>query len=372
MSDFPKPPPSFDKSPVLLLQGGGALGSYQAGLFEALAASAYVPDWVVGVSIGAINAAIIAGNAPGDRVGRLRSFWEEVTAPSAWWPAGLGAALAYWQQQSSAVASLAFGQPGFFAPRPPAEWLAPDPPTSYYDTTPLHRTLEELVDFERINAGTMRLSVGAVEVASGRLRVFDSRETAIGPLHIMASSAMPPGFPPIEIDGVAYWDGGLAATTPLAQVLGDRPSRNRLIFQIDLFEAEGELPAALDDVAEREKDIRAAGRTRAETAALRERLELRHAIEALRRQMPADLAGRAAVKRLLGLGRAGEVDIVNLVYRPTAAQGAAKDYAFGRAAMEAQWQAGLVDGARALRASPWLTAKAAELGVRVFDIGAAP
>ena len=195
----PSRPASYDKKVGLVLQGGGALGSYQAGVYEALAFSEYMPDWVAGISIGAINAAIIAGNAPKDRVYRLRSFWEEITAPTKLWPQATGA-LAAWQRWTSAVMAIAFGQPGFFSPAQP--WYPTDKRISYYSTSALKATLERLVDFDRINAGKeMRLSVGAVNVETGDFTYFDSREMTIGVEHVMASGALPPGFPPIEIDG---------------------------------------------------------------------------------------------------------------------------------------------------------------------------
>jgi NTE family protein len=234
----PPRPASYDKKVALVLQGGGALGSYQAGVFEALSASDYPPDWVAGISIGAVNAAIIAGNPPERRVARLRQFWEGITAPPAWWPAWLNGVLgAGWgdHRQAAAATALLFGQPGFFAPRPPTEWLFGPAPTSLYDTAALKGTLESLVDFDRINAREVRFSVGAVNVRTGDLAYFDNAEIAIRPEHVMASSALPPGFPAVEIDGEHYWDGGLVSNTPLQYVLNYVPRRSRLIFQVDLF-----------------------------------------------------------------------------------------------------------------------------------------
>ena len=200
MSDS-RPPPrpaSYDKEVGLVLQGGGALGSYQAGVYEALASSPYLPDWVAGISIGAINAALIAGNSPENRVAQLRRFWEGITAPTAWWPAGLTGPAAVWQRSAGGLAAIMFGQPGFFAPRPHHEWFPPTMPTSYYNTVALKETLEQLIDFDRINnAKDTRLSVGAVNVRTGRFAYFDSAEIAIRPEHVMASGSPPPGFPPV-------------------------------------------------------------------------------------------------------------------------------------------------------------------------------
>ncbi len=203
-------PPSYDKKIGLVLQGGGALGSYQAGVYEALASSEYLPDWVAGISIGAINAAIIVGNAPENRVKCLRSFWEEVTAQPNFLPPRPVGSLAVERRKLAALTALMFGQPGFFTPRAPKDWLSLGNLLSYYDTSVLKTTLERLIDFDRINSTEdMRLSVGAVNVRTGQFSYFDSAKMTIRPEHVMASSALPPGFPPVEIDGEHYWDGGL-------------------------------------------------------------------------------------------------------------------------------------------------------------------
>ena len=310
-------PPSYDKKIGLVLQGGGALGSYQAGVYEALASSEYVPDWVAGISIGAINAAIIAGNAPGNRVKRLRSFWEEVTAHTSLWPSALGGSHAAWQQRASALIALMFGQPGFFAPRAPQDWFAPGKLISYYDTSALKGTLERLVDFDRINnAGEMRLSVAAVNVRTGEFAYFDNATIPIRAEHIMASGALPPGFPPVEIDGEHYWDGGLFSNTPLQYMLDYSPRRSRLTFQVDVFRAQGELPSNLDEVIERDKDIRYSSRTQISSNAFRDRHDVRHAINELHKLLPPDLANTEQAKRLYEHGCVTEMDIVQLVYRP--------------------------------------------------------
>jgi NTE family protein len=285
----PGRPRSYDKKVGLVLQGGGALGSYQAGVYEALAPSEYLPDWVAGISIGAINAAIIAGNPLENRLERLRSFWDEITAPTSLWPCASAGSWAIWQQKAGALTALMFGQPGLFTPRTWLEWFAPCNLVSYYDTSVLKGTLERLVDFNRINnAGDVRLSVGAVNVRTGQFSYFDSANMKIRPEHIMASGALPPGFPPIEIDGEHYWDGGLFSNTPLEYVLDYSPRRSRLTFQIDMFQAEGRLPTNLNEVAEREKDIRYSSRTQICSNAFRDRHEVRHAINELHKLLPPD------------------------------------------------------------------------------------
>lgn len=364
----PARPPSYDKKVGLVLQGGGALGSYQAGVYEALASSEYAPDWVAGISIGAINAAIIAGNAPEDRVPRLRHFWEEITAPTVLWPQASGV-FGTWQRWTSAAMAVAFGQPGFFSPHHQS-WHMADKRVSYYTTSALRATLERLVDFDRINSGKeMRLSVGAVNLETGDFSYFDSRDMTIGPEHVMASGALPPGFPPIEIDGQQYWDGGLFSNTPLQYMVDYHPRRSRAIFQVDLFPARARRrPTNLDEVHEREKDIRYSSRTRLATATLCERHDVRHAINELHKLLPPEIANSEQAKRLYERSCVTTMDIVQLIYRPNEPQGSLKDFEFSRPAMEQRWQQGLADARTTLQASPWLAPMPDELGVRVFDV----
>jgi len=363
----PARPASYDKKVGLVLQGGGALGSYQAGVYEALASSEYTPDWVAGISIGAINAAIIAGNAPKDRVPRLRRFWEEITAPTELWPQASGV-FGAWQRWTSAAMAVAFGQPGFFSPL--QGWQSSGNSVSYYSTKALKATLERLVDFDRINSGKeMRLSVGAVNLESGDFSYFDSRDMAIRPEHVMASGALPPGFPPIEIDGEQYWDGGLFSNTPLQYMVDYYPRRSRVIFQVDLFPARARRrPTNLDEVAEREKDIRYSSRTRLATRTLRERHDVRHAINELHKLLPPELTGTEQAKQLYAHGCVTTMDIVHLIYRPDEPQGSLKDFEFSRPTMARRWQQGLADARTTLQASPWLAPMPGELGVRVFDV----
>ena len=241
---------AFDsgETSVLVLQGGGALGSYQAGVCEALSEGGVSLDWVAGISIGAINAALIAGNAPENRIVRIKQFWEQVSSGIVGNPliAGEQARIAFNEFSANWVAS--FGVPGFFAPRMPPAFLYPagaPEALSLYETSALKSTLERLVDFDRINHGEVRLSVGAVNVRSGNFVYFDSRRDRIGPEHVMASGALPPGFPPVEIEGEQYWDGGLVSNTPLDYVLERERQRDLVVFQVDLFAAHGPLPRTL-------------------------------------------------------------------------------------------------------------------------------
>ncbi len=360
---------AYNKKVGLVLQGGGALGSYQAGVYEALASSPYQPDWVAGISIGAINAALIAGNPPEKRVTQLRRFWETVTAPTAWWPAGLTGPAAAYERYAGGFASMMFGQPGFFAPRQLEEWYSPNMPTSFYSTAALKGTLEELVDFDRINStGGTRLSVGAVNVSTGRFAYFDSAEIAIRPEHVMASGALPPGFPPVEIDGEYYWDGGLVSNTPLDYLVEYSPRCSRLIFQVDVFQGHGQTPRNLEEVSEREKDIRFSSRTRITTDFARKIHEARHAINELMEILPPALRNTEQAKRLYELGCVTEMDIVQLIYRPNERQGSCKDYEFSRVTMNDRWQRGLSDARTTLQSAPWLAIDSHNAGVRVYDV----
>ncbi len=367
MASDPKRPAQYDKAVALVLQGGGALGSYQAGVYEAIADSEYPPDWVAGISIGAINAAIIAGNAPDQRVGKLRAFWDSITASATPWamPA-TGCTEA--DRRIGALSALAFGQPGFFAPRPPLSWLFGAQPTSFYDTGALRSTLERLVDFDRINAGEIRFSVGAVNVRTGNFAYFDNTSTRIRAEHIMASGALPPGFPAVEVDGEFYWDGGLVSNTPLQYVLEYIPRRSRLTFQVDLFHAVGPMPENLEDVTEREKDIRYSSRTRSATEAFRKAHDVRHNISDLYEMLPPELRATAQAQFLYHYGCVTTMDIVQMIYRPDDGQGHAKDYEFSHRTMLARWDQGLKDARETLRASPWLAPMPPELGARTFDV----
>lgn len=369
----PKRPLSYDKKVALVLQGGGALGSYQGGVYEALSESEYLPDWVAGISIGAINAAIIAGNAPEQRVARLRQFWETITAPHSLWTDWLETSLSSWSDQRPAAAfrALVLGQPGFFRPRPPAYWLFGESRVSFYETEALRGTLEAVVDFDRINAREMRFSIGAVNVRTGNMVYFDNSEIAIRPEHVMASGALPPGFPAIEIDGEMYWDGGLVSNTPLQYVVAQIPRRSRLSFQVDVFPARGKLPTSIEEVQERDKDIRYSSRTRAATDTLAQVHDVRHNINTLWDKLPPSLRDTPEGRYLYEFGCVTTMDIVQLIHRGDVAQGQAKDYEFSRATMERRWAQGLADAQQTLESSPWLAPMPEELGARTFDVAAA-
>lgn len=347
---------------VLVLQGGGALGSYQAGAHEALCGFGFEPEWVAGISIGAINAAIIAGNEGRTRVERLKEFWEMVSAPVPWTPVGNSDHSRELFNSTSAALIATFGVPGFFTPRiPPAPLWPPGHPEaqSYYDTGPLKKTLERLVDFDRINDCRTRLSVGAVGVTSGNFRYFDNHEfrklgKRIGPEHIMASGALPPGFPAIEIDGEHYWDGGIASNTPLDYVLDAEVERDMLIFQVDLFSARGDLPTSLLEAAEREKDIRYSSRTRMNTDKNKQAHNTRKAVRDLISKLPDYLKNDPSVEFLAKISRESTVTVVHLIYRSKNYESSSKDYDFSHVAMVEHWEAGVRDVHLSMRHKDWL------------------
>ncbi len=347
---------------VLVLQGGGALGSYQAGAYQALCHHDFEPDWVAGISIGAINAAIIAGNPREKRVGRLKEFWDMVSAPVPWNPVTKSDRARSLFNETSAALIATFGVPGFFRPRvPPAPlWPQGSPQAqSYYDTAPLRATLERLVDFDRINALETRLSVGAVSVTTGNFRYFDNFEfkkqgKKIGPEHIMASGALPPGFPSVEIEGEHFWDGGIATNTPLDYVLDAEIDNDLLIFQVDLFSARGPLPVSLLEAAEREKDIRFSSRTRMNTDKNQQLHNARKAVRDLIGKLPEDLKNDPTVAYLREAAKENTVTVVHLIYRSKNYESSSKDYNFSHVGMVEHWEAGVRDVHLSLRHEDWL------------------
>jgi NTE family protein len=347
---------------VLVLQGGGALGSYQAGAFQALCHQGFEPEWIAGTSIGAINAAIIAGNAGEKRVDRLKEFWEMVSSPVSWNPVTPGDRARSLFNETSAALIATFGVPGFFTPRlPPAPLWPPGSPQSqsYYDTAPLRKTLERLVDFDRINDLKTRLSVGAVGVTSGNLKYFDNYELKkvgkkIGPEHVMASGALPPGFPSIVVDGEHYWDGGIASNTPLDFVLDAGIDRDLLIFQVDLFSARGPLPMSLLEAAEREKDIRFSSRTRMTTDKNKQIHNARVAVRDLIGKLPDYLKDDPSVEFLRRASRENTVTVVHLIYKSKNYESSSKDYDFSHVAMVEHWGAGVRDVHLSMRHKEWL------------------
>jgi NTE family protein len=357
---------------ALVLQGGGALGAYQAGVYEALAESGIQPNWISGISIGGINAAIIAGNPPNTRVDRLREFWTQVTSPH-WfgWPETKSDGARNLLNHFSANLALMQGANGFFASRLLSPWLQPSgtlEATSFYDTRELKRTLERLVDFDRLNAGLLRFSVGAVNVRTGNFVYFDTTTHKIQPEHVMASGALPPGFPAIEIEGEHYWDGGLVSNTPLQWVVDSEPRRDTLAFQVDLWSAHGDFPRTMLNAMTREKEIRYSSRTRAGTDQFKRVQKLRCAAAGLLEQLPEHLKDSPEARLLGTIADRKVFNIVHLIYRARNYEGHSKDYEFSRASMEEHWRAGYHDARRTLRHPEILERPRNLEGLFVFDL----
>jgi NTE family protein len=371
---------------VLVLQGGGALGAYQAGAYEALDEAGILPDWVAGISIGAINAAIIAGNAPAARVPRLRAFWEQASSWLQGNPLFEGTQYREMFNYMSAAAVSSIGVPGFFEPRfPPASMMPLGSPEalSIYDSSPLRATLNELVDFTRLQQqqpqvvpepDKVRLSVGAVNVRTGNFTYFDTDELDMEPEHIMASGALPPGLPPIVIDGEPYWDGGLVSNTPLQYVLdfaGEEYPSDKCVFQVDLFSARGAMPQNLFEVAEREKEIRYSSRTRLNTTMVEELQKLRSALVRVLPKIRADdqhLLEDLKLLRELSSKPESALTIVHLIYRRAAYDTHAQDYEFSRVSVKEHWEAGRDDVRRTLRNQRWRKRERRKGDVCVLDL----
>lgn len=358
---------------VFVFQGGGALGAYQAGAYEALHEAGIRPDWLAGISIGAINSAIIAGSPVEQRVDNLRSFWHRVSSGLAGPFIGLGDARREVFNASSAMLGSMVGVPGFFTPRAFEPWKIPVDPLasiSIYDTSPLIETLAELVDFDLINQRKVHLSLGAVDVVSGNFSYFDSNRCTFTPQHIAASGALPPGFAPIEIDGKFFWDGGLVSNTPLQRVLSENTSHDLCIFQVDLFSARGTLPQDLFEVEARQKEIRFSSRTRLNTDQFRKMQAVRMAAKRLIAKLPEELKDDPDAQLLEKIGNDAAVTLVHLIYRHAAYETHSMDYEFSRLSVEDHWKAGYEDVATTLNHPDWINRTRPTDGVRVFDLAA--
>jgi NTE family protein len=366
--------PPFERI-ALLLQGGGALGSYQAGVYEALAEANLEPDWIAGISIGAVNAALIAGNLPEKRVENLREFWEAVSQS----PLGIPYLRSVditdeltrrLVNQTRALGIMFFGAPNFFTPRllPPLVWPAKTADSvSYYDTAPLKSTLERFVDFDCLNSSRMRFGVGAVNVRTGNFIYFDNRTHHITPAHIIASGSLPPGFPATEIEGEYYWDGGLVSNTPLQWMLDSRPHEDTLAFQVDLWSADGELPSNLQEAEVRQKEIQYSSRTRAATDHFKYTQMVRRTFRQVLGHLPDDLRATPEVELLAKEANEKVYNIVQLIYHSKSYEGTSKDYEFSRRTMEEHWRYGYDDAMRSLQHPEVFQRPDNPEGVRTFD-----
>ncbi len=369
---------------ALVLQGGGALGSYQCGIYEGLHKAGIRPTWFAGISIGALNAAILAGNAPEQRLEKLHGFWDRISIPAS----PFAQQMLDWEQKwldklpmhksslslsntQGALAALFFGQQGFYTPRFPPPWpqIGNGPAeTSFYDTSALKHTLEEFVDFDRINSSGVRLSVGAVNVRSGNFVNFDNMTTKIRAEHVMASGSLPPAFPSVEIDGEHYWDGGVVSNTPLDHVLGSAPRRDSLVFQVDLWRAQGLLPRNLMEVFERQKDIQYSSRTRFNTKVIKDWQDMRTTLNALLKEIPPDHV-TAEMRALLEPWLSDRVfNIIHLIYKTKPFEEQYKDYAFAPSTMREHWDAGLTDMRRTLAHPEFFVPPSRLVGAVTHDV----
>ena len=354
---------------VLVFQGGGALGAYQAGVYEQARAAGLEPDWIAGISIGAINAALIAGNPPDQRVPKLRAFWDRVSSELLAAPLCQDGAARRWFNELAANTVATIGAPGFFRPYNPFQ-SRPDTllsAISMYDTAPLRQTLEELVDFDLLNSSPIRVSLGAVNVLTGNFRWFDSTQEELRPEHIMASGALPPGFPPVVIDGEPYWDGGLVSNTPLQHVLDVADRCDMTIYQVDLFHARGAMPKDLSEVLQREKDIRYSSRTRFNTDAAQQLEALRLAACRLLEKLPDELRDDPDAKALTAIAGPGAVRILHVINRRDLYESYSKDYEFSRVTVNEHWATGAGDMAVSLDHPLWTERDTSARGVITYD-----
>ncbi|OED01422.1 MULTISPECIES: patatin-like phospholipase family protein [unclassified Rhizobium] len=356
---------------ALVFQGGGALGAYQAGVYQALAEAGCEPTWLSGVSIGAVNAAIIAGNEPGRRLQRLEQFWQIISGRKIWAYTPEGDFFRDIRNRTSSWMTMTMGQPGFFKPRFPNPWLelpGAEGATSFYDSAELKKTLEMLIDFDVLNDGKKRFSVGAVNVRTGNFVYFDTDHIRIGPEHIMASGALPPALPAIRIEGEYYWDGGIVSNTPLQYLLDQEEDRSSLVFQVDLFSARGVLPRSMPDVLSRHKDIMYSSRTRQNTDNFKRIHGLKMKLLSALKRVPKDQLTAEEEELIADYSDAGVVNIVHLIYQHKNYEGHAKDYEFSGTSMREHWDMGLEDTKRTLRHTDWLLPPFTDDAVAIHDL----
>ena len=340
---------------VLVLQGGGALGAYQGGVYEALHEAKVEPDWVIGTSIGAINASIIAGNVVERRLAHLKDFWRRVERDALWNRLPAWTAVA---DSLSAWATVTSGIPGFFETNSLAFLGAHVPlgtdSAGYYSTAPLRKTLTELVNFDLIKRNTPRLMVGAANVRTSMMRYFDSRDAEIKVEHIMASGALPPAFPAVRVDGELYWDGGILSNTPTEAIFDDNPRRNSLIFAVHVWNATGPEPSTIWEVLHRQKDIQYSSRIANHIARQREAHRLRHVISELAKHVPDEIRKSDLVHELAAYGCPTRMHVVRLLAPRLDHESHLKDIDFSSSGIRQRWQTGYADTCRALARAAWI------------------
>jgi NTE family protein len=338
---------------VLVLQGGGALGAYQAGVYQALHEAEIEPDWVIGTSIGAINAALIAGNAPADRLEKLHEFWHKVeydllANTLSVLPGGT---------QAARLMTMFGGLPAFFQPNPMAmlgnAWPMGADHAGHYSTAPLRRTLEELVDFDRINRRETRISVGAANVCTSQMHYFDSREQEFRVEHVMASGALPPAFPAVRVEGELYWDGGILSNTPLEAIFDDNPRRNALVFSVHVWNPDGAEPVTLNQVLNRQKDVQFASRSRSQIERQRQMHKLRHVIANLAKRLPKSEQSSNEVAELASYGCVTQMHVMALIAPTLPNEDHTKDIDFSGSSIRTRWEAGYAQTKAAIEQAPW-------------------
>jgi NTE family protein len=366
----PRRNPEPRRQIVVVLQGGGALGAYQAGVYQAMCEHGVAPDWVIGTSIGAINGALIAGNPEENGLSRLQEFWARLAShrhlDDIWSSSSLGGFLSYF-------ATIAKGVPGFFRPNVPGLWNMHLPVgverAAFYSTEPLRRTLTELVDFAHLNRRHTRLTVGAVKIRTGEMHYFDSRDVDLELAHIMASGALPPAFPAVRVGDDHYWDGGIFSNTPVEAVLDDQPRRDSLIFSVNMWQPNGAEPASLWQVLTRQKDIQYASRAKSHVARQEQIHRLRHVVRKLETHLAPDKLNSPAVRELLRFGCQTRMHVVCLLSPRLDGDDHTKDIDFSRAGITRRWQAGYGHARRALAAKPWEREFDPLAGITVHEIG---
>ncbi len=372
-----EPPPHIPdliaeyQSIALVLQGGGALGAYQAGVYQALSEAGIEPNWLCGVSIGAINAAIIAGNPPERRLERLRQFWETLADHRLRLQPPEGDLFRHWHNQAASWMTMAMGLPGFFSPRQVNPWAAftgASGATSFYDTAELETTLDKVIDWDVLNSNDRVLSVGAVNLRTGNFRYFDSRIERIGARHVMASGALPPSFPAIAIDNELYWDGGLVSNTPLQYLLEQHEINDTLAFQVDLFSASGAVPRDMAHVLARQKEIMYSSRTRNNTDSFRRLHNLRLKLHAALKRLPPEALTDADRAELANMDDIPQINVVHLIYQGRVYETQARDYEFSALSMQEHWDSGYQDTKHTLKHRKWLQKPSEAIGMTVHDV----
>lgn len=341
---------------VLVLQGGGAPGAYHAGSYQALHEAGIEPDWVIGTSIGAINGAIIAGNEVAHRLERLREFWAHLETRL----------LGPW----SAFAPLLAGVPGFYYPNPAAVWGIDAKvgleQASLYSVDPLKKLLPGLVDFNLVNSGKPRFTLGLVGVRNGQIRYFDSRKETIGLEHVLGSCAIPPSFPAVRIKGESYWDGGIYSNTPVEVVFDDNPRRDCIVFTVQIWHSRGPEPESIAQVFMRQKDILFGSRSTSQIVQQAHLHHMRHIVRELVDMLPEERKNTLEVQDLAGWGCATTMHLIEINAEAIDGETNARDYDFSQAAIQVRWQAGYADTHRMIARRPWDDPIDPAVGVAVY------